>query len=190
MGRSLSRTANRSSAAGPSPATAARQPSGGLDPTEAVEALLRDLRTGRTGLSTDEAERRLIQYGPNVLKRRGGRRWPREVARQLTHPLALLLWLAVLLSFLVGNVTVGVAVVLVIVLNAAFAFVQEIQAERAVEALARYMPQRVTVLRDALPGAIDAATLVPGDVGLVEEGERVAADMRLISGGATRRACQ
>ena len=63
--------------------------------------------------------------------------WPRELARQLTHPLALLLWVAALLSFIVGSITVGVAVVLIIVLNAAVAFVQERHAENAVEALGR-----------------------------------------------------
>ena len=71
---------------------------------------------------------------------------------------------------------------LVIILNAAFAFVQELQAERAVEALAQYMPQRVTALRDGEPAVIEATGLVPGDVVLVEEGERIAADMRLLSG--------
>jgi calcium-translocating P-type ATPase len=157
-------------------------PSTSLDPTEAVELVLRSLKTHRGGLSSREAQRRLQQYGPNELKRRGGRRWPRELARQLTHPLALLLWVAALLSFLVGSVTVGVAVVLVILLNATFAFIQELQAEKAVEALARYMPQRVTVMRDGAQRVIDTAELVPGDVVLVEEGERIAADMRLIAG--------
>lgn len=75
--------------------------------------------------------------------------WPRELARQLTHPLALLLWVAALLSFIVGSITVGVAVVLIIVLNAAVAFVQERHAENAVEALAGYIPQKLTVVRDA-----------------------------------------
>jgi calcium-translocating P-type ATPase len=149
---------------------------------EAAELLLRDLRSSPVGLTTSEAERRLAQYGPNELRRRGGRRWPGELARQLTHPLALLLWLAAGLSFAVGNQTVGIAVLLVIVLNAAFAFVQEMQAERAVEALARYMPQHVRVLRDRAPARIEAAGLVPGDVVLLEEGDRIAADMRLLSG--------
>jgi len=102
--------------------------------------------------------------------------------RQLTHPLALLLWLAAVLSFAVGSQTVGIAVVLVIILNAAFAFVQELQAERAIEALAQYMPQRVTALRDGEPAVVEATGLVPGDVVLLEEGERIAADMRLLSG--------
>jgi magnesium-transporting ATPase (P-type) len=71
----------------------------------------------------------------------------------------------------------------VIALNAVFAFVQEMQAERAVEALAQFLPQQVTVLRGGEPLQIMAADLVPGDVVVVEEGDRIAADMRLISGG-------
>ena len=62
-----------------------------VDPTEAVERLLRDRGRAGNGLSSREAQRRLLQYGPNELVRRGGRRWPRELARQFTHPLALLL---------------------------------------------------------------------------------------------------
>ena len=153
-----------------------------LEGPEPSNRLLRDLRTSEQGLSSREAERRLVQYGPNVLTRRRQVRWPREIARQLTHPLALLLWLAAVLSFAVGSTVVGAAVVLVIVLNAAFAFVQELQAERAVEALAGYMPQRVTVLRDGRPALIEATGLVPGDVVQLEEGESVAADMRVLSG--------
>ena len=143
---------------------------------------MRDLCASPVGLSAAEARRRLIQYGPNELRRRGGLKWPGELARQLTHPLALLLWLAAALSFAVGSQTIAIAVLLVIVLNALFAFVQEMQAERAVEALARFLPQRVRVLRDGQPSSILAAELVPGDVVVVEEGDRIAADMRLISG--------
>jgi calcium-translocating P-type ATPase len=153
-----------------------------LEVLEPRSRLLRDLRTSEHGLSSREAERRVMQFGPNALIRRGHARWPGEIARQLTHPLALLLWVAAALSFAVGSEAVGVAVVLVIILNATFAFVQELQAERAVEALAAYMPQRVTVLRDDAPTVLDATGLVPGDVVLLEEGTRIAADMRLLSG--------
>jgi calcium-translocating P-type ATPase len=153
-----------------------------LDPEERLALLLRDLRTSRAGLSTREAQRRLVQYGRNELSRRGGRRWPGELARQLTHPLALLLWAAAALSLAVGTTAVAIALLLVIVLNAAFAFVQEQQAERAVEALAEYLPQRVTALRDGQPRDLLASEVVPGDVLTVAEGDRVAADMRLLSG--------
>jgi calcium-translocating P-type ATPase len=153
-----------------------------VDAEQAVDLLLRDLRSSREGLSTREAQRRLAQHGPNELRHRGGWRWPGELARQLTHPLALLLWLAAGLSLAVGSQTVAIAVLLVIVLNAAFAFVQELQAGRAVEALARYMPQHATVLRDGVPQVIEATGLIPGDIVVLEEGDRIAADMRLLSG--------
>ncbi|HTZ86811.1 MAG TPA: cation-transporting P-type ATPase [Solirubrobacteraceae bacterium] len=155
---------------------------GAPDAEQAAKLLLRDLRTGEHGLSSAEAARRLAQYGANELQRRGGARWPGELARQLTHPLALLLWLAAGLSLLVGSGTVAIAVLLVILLNASFAFVQELQAERAVEALAAYMPQHATALRDGGPVQVEATTLVPGDIVLLEEGNRIAADMRLLSG--------
>lgn len=153
-----------------------------LDAEETAQLLLRDLRSNRDGLTTREAQRRLVQYGANELSRRGGPRWPAEIARQLTHPLALLLWVAALLSFAVGSQTIAIAVLLVIVLNAAFAFVQELQAEKAVEALASYMPQHATVLRDRSPHVIEARGLVPGDIVVLAEGDRIPADMRLLSG--------
>jgi magnesium-transporting ATPase (P-type) len=152
------------------------------DATERVDLLLRDLRSSREGLTSREAARRLLQHGPNELRRRGGLRWPGELMRQLTHPLALLLWLAGALSFAVGNQTVGIAVVLVIMLNAAFAFAQELEAERAVEALAGYLPQHARVMRDGEAITVQATSLVPGDVVLVSEGDRVPADMRLLTG--------
>ncbi len=154
----------------------------GLNPEEAAKLLLRDLRSSRRGLSSVEVERRRSQYGPNELRRRGGRRWPRELARQFTHPLALLLWIAAVLLILVGSKVVAVAVLSIIVLNAVFAFVQEVQAERAVEALALFIPQQARAMRDGTPREIDAIELVPGDVVVLEEGDRIAADIRLLSG--------
>ena len=134
------------------------------------------------GLSSREAARRLAAYGPNELRRRGRRRWPGQLARQLTQPLALLLWLAAGLAFVASLRVVGVAIVAVIGLNALFAFVQERQAERAVETLGRYLPERATVRRDGRRQVVDARELVPGDVLLIEEGDRISADARLLEG--------
>ncbi|HET7590773.1 MAG TPA: cation-transporting P-type ATPase [Solirubrobacterales bacterium] len=134
------------------------------------------------GLSSREAERRLLHHGPNRLERRRGRRWPRQLARQFTHPLALLLWGAALLAAIAGIGAVAIAVVVIIVLNAAFAFAQEMQAERAVEALQSYIPQRARVLRDGREVELDAAGLVPGDLLLIAEGDRISADGQLVEG--------
>ncbi len=153
-----------------------------VDPNEHVDLLLRDLRASREGLGGREAERRLLRYGPNELQSRKQRRWPGELARQFTHPLALLLWAAAGLAAVAGIVPVAIAVVVVIVVNAGFAFAQELQAERAVEALRRFLPPHATVLRDGEVEQIEAACLVPGDILLIEEGARISADARLIEG--------
>jgi calcium-translocating P-type ATPase len=153
-----------------------------VDPSEPVGRLFRDLRTSRRGLTSREAQRRLLTYGTNELVRRGGRRWPRELARQFTHPLALLLWAAALLAGLAGTVAVAVAILAIIVLNAVFAFVQEVEAGRAVEALQQYLPTHAKVRRDRELVSITASGLVPGDILVLEEGDRISADARLIAG--------
>jgi calcium-translocating P-type ATPase len=152
------------------------------DPMEPVAQLFRDLRSAPGGLSGREAARRLEVAGPNELTRRGGRRWPGELAGQFTHPLALLLALAAALAWASGTPKLAIAIAAVIVLNAAFSFAQELQAERAVEALAAFLPERAQVLRDGARIDIEARMLVPGDVLLIEEGERICADARLLAG--------
>ena len=146
------------------------------------ERLFGELRSRRQGLDGREVERRLIQYGPNEIVRRGRRQWGREVLAQLTHPLALLLWAASVLAWFASTPVLTGAIVAVILLNAAFALLQERQAERAVEALAAFLPERVAVSRDGKRQAVDVRTLVPGDVIWLAEGDRVPADARLFSG--------
>jgi calcium-translocating P-type ATPase len=136
----------------------------------------------RGGLSTREAELRLLHHGPNEIARRGRRSVWCDVAVQLKHPLALLLWVAAGLAWLTGSAVLSAAIVGVVVLNAAVALLQERQAERAVEALARYLPAEVVVLRDGHQQRVDARLLVPGDVVELAEGDRVPADSRLIEG--------
>ncbi|MEV6339343.1 cation-transporting P-type ATPase [Nocardia vinacea] len=153
-----------------------------VDPREPVDRLVRDLRARRDGLDERDAARRLEVYGTNELLRRAGRSWPSELIGQFIHPLALLLWVAAGLSWLTGAVVLAVTVIAVIVLNALFAVAQERQAERAVEALAAYLPPHATVLRDGQRRQVDAARVVPGDVALLAEGDRVPADARLLAG--------
>ena len=81
-----------------------------------------------------------------------------------------------------GSAVVAAAIVAVIIANALFAFVQEQQAERAVEALAAYLPQRATVIRDGTRRSIEAHDLVPGDILEIAEGDKISADARLLSG--------
>ncbi|WP_194904414.1 cation-translocating P-type ATPase [Catenulispora rubra] len=153
-----------------------------VDERRPLAELFRDLRTSPKGLSEREAARRRLVYGANELARRGGWRWPRELLDQFTQPLAILLAVAAVLARVGGTSALSIAVVAVILLNAGFAFVQEMQAERAVEALAAFLPATTKVVRDGVRGEIAARDLVPGDVLVVAEGDRVSADARIIDG--------
>ncbi|HCU94413.1 MAG TPA: magnesium-transporting ATPase [Actinobacteria bacterium] len=149
---------------------------------EPLALLYRDLRTSPRGLSDREAARRLVIFGPNEIARRGHRRWPGELAAQFTQPLALLLAIAAVLAWVSGTPNLAIAIAAVILLNAAFAFAQELEAERAVEALAAYLPTHARVTRDGDRKEIEARLLVPGDIVEIEEGDRISADARLVTG--------
>lgn len=152
------------------------------DPHEPLQRLARDLRCGTDGLTSREAARRLVAYGPNTISRRETSRWWREFAAQFVHPLALLLIGAGGLAFVAGTPPLGGAILAVVVLNAVFAFVQERQAERAVETLSRYLPERARVVRDGVPQPVDTSGVVPGDLLLLAEGDRVCADAHVVEG--------
>jgi magnesium-transporting ATPase (P-type) len=153
-----------------------------LDVQEPLARLLADLRSRPTGLSSREAARRLEATGPNQLVQRPRRSPWWDLADQLRHPLALLLWVAAALAWGTGSTSLAVAIVVVVLLNAALAFAQERQGQRAVEALGAYLPQTATALRDGHPRAVPATDLVPGDVMVVSEGDRVSADARMLDG--------
>jgi calcium-translocating P-type ATPase len=152
------------------------------DPEEELSLLLRDLGTTRQGLSPREAARRLAQHGPNEIRRRERSSRLRELAAQFTHPLALLLWVASVLALVAGIMPLAIAIVAVIVLNALFAFAQELQAERATEALQAFLPPHARVRRGGEEVELEASQLVPGDLVLIEEGDRLSADARLVDG--------
>ncbi|SDP46316.1 plasma-membrane calcium-translocating P-type ATPase [Nakamurella panacisegetis] len=156
-----------------------------VDPAGSLDVLYRNLRTSAHGLSGREAARRLVVHGANELVRRGGRRWPRELLGQFTQPLALLLMVAAVLAIVNHSVALGVAILAVVVLNAVFAFFQEIHAEHAVEALAAYLPDQARALRDGSAQNVAAAELVPGDILILQEGDRISADGRLTDGSIT-----
>jgi magnesium-transporting ATPase (P-type) len=163
----------------------AGSPAAAGEPAESPEpltTLFRDLRTSPSGLTSREAARRLEAWGPNELTRRAGHRWAGEPAQQFTNPPAILQALAARLAWTSGTPRPTIAIIAVIVLNAGFSFVQELQAERAVEALAAFLPDRAEVLRDGARQEIEARLLVPGDIMVLAEGESISADGRLMTG--------
>ncbi|MEZ0246716.1 MAG: cation-translocating P-type ATPase [Methylophilaceae bacterium] len=160
-----------------------------LTPEEALASL--DSRD--TGLSSMDVKRRLEEYGPNQVEK--VRREPlwRSFARQFTHFFALILWIAAGLAFFAdvyapdqGMATLGVAILGVILINGLFSFWQEYRAEKAIEALRRLLPQQAKVRREGTVALVAASELVPGDIVLLEEGDNVPADCRLLHAYALR----
>jgi calcium-translocating P-type ATPase len=101
------------------------------------------------------------------------------LARQFTHLFAVLLWVAAALAGVAGLAELAVAIVVVVVVNGVFAFAQEFRADHAAERLRDLMPVRATVVRDGTARLVPAVDLVPGDVVLLEAGDRISADLRL-----------
>ena len=152
-----------------------------------IEQVLSSLVTSKQGLTSEEAERRLGEFGRNEIIAVKGRPMLFRLLGQFTHFLAILLWIAAGLSFLSeylhpgeGMLAMGVAVVAVIVINAVFTFVQEYRAEKALEALKKLLPFQVKVMREGKESEAPAELVVPGDLILLAEGDKVPADLRLI----------
>ncbi|MBZ5736964.1 cation-translocating P-type ATPase [Nocardioides mangrovi] len=144
--------------------------------------VVEELGSSATGLDDDQARARLSTYGPNELVTRAGPSLLASVGRQLTHPLALLLWVAAGLALATSAEVLGVAILAVIALNAGLAVLQERHAEHAVAALSAYLPPHAVVVRAGRPSTVEARTIVPGDVVVVEEGDAVCADARILQG--------
>jgi P-type Ca2+ transporter type 2C len=134
----------------------------------------------QTGLSTEEAARRLIEVGANEIQRaQRTSRW-KLLGRQLASPLIWLLLAAAGVSAFLGEAADAAAIATIVVLNALVGFFQEGRAENALLALRSLTAPRATVIRDGRRVEVAAATVVPGDLLVLEAGDIVAADARLI----------
>ncbi len=152
----------------------------------ATQDIFRELGTNEHGLSDDEAANRLLRYGPNVLKEVRRKSLLLRLVENLTNLFAVLLWIGAVLSFIAGMPEMGIAIVVVILVNALFSFWQEFKAERALEALKKLLPQKARVVRGGRQLDISAEDLVPGDIVIMEEGDAVSADARLIEASEMR----
>ena len=146
-----------------------------------ADEVVAQLRTDRQrGLSEEEATRRLAEYGPNELEERERRRPLAILAAQFAEAMVVMLIVAAIVSFFIGDPKDTITILVIVVLNAALGFVQEYRAERALAALKRLAVPVVKVRREGRVREISATELVPGDIVLLEAGARVPADGRLL----------
>ena len=136
------------------------------------------LETAAQGLSEFQAAQQLEKFGANELPEPAHRPLWLRFADQLTHFMALLLWIAGILAFISRTPELGWAVWSVIWINAIFSFWQEFQAEKALSALKKVLPMQVKVYRDGELKQIPSRDLVRGDVMQLEEGDRSVASSR------------
>jgi P-type Ca2+ transporter type 2C len=132
------------------------------------------------GLSETEAGARKARYGPNAIREGPRRSKLRMLAAQFTDFMILLLIAAAVVSGAIGDAKDTVVILGIVVLNAAVGFVQEYRAERAMAALKRLAAPGAVVVRDGRPRSVPAEALVPGDAVLLEAGNLVPADLRLV----------
>ncbi|HEX7304686.1 cation-transporting P-type ATPase, partial [Lentzea sp.] len=133
-----------------------------------------------TGLTTAQWRRRIADLGPNELPQRRGQSWVVRLVLQLHHPLIYVLLAAASITAVLGEVVDASVVFGVVVVNAIIGFVQEARAEKALDALVAMVRTEVTVVRDGVPVRVPSAELVPGDVVLLDAGDQVGADVRLV----------
>jgi Mg2+-importing ATPase len=168
----------------------------GLDPTrkvgqlsaplldaahEAVEAVLAKLKTQFPGLSFEEAERRLEEYGPNAVAKDEGHSRLSLLVKALLNPLVVLLSVLATISLLTGDVRAAIVMGLMVVLGVSLRFVQEARADTAAKALRAMIKVTATVLRDGSAVEVPLAELVPGDVVNLAAGDMIPGDVRLLT---------
>lgn len=150
-----------------------------------IEEVLSALKTSRNGITPEEAQKRLEQYGPNELKEEKKKQWYHLLFEQFTSILIIILVISAAVSAYLASIegkpmTDAYVIFLIVIMNAILGFVQEYRAEKAVEALKAMVSPHVLVLRDGREDSIDSINLVPGDIILLEAGSRIPADCRLI----------
>jgi potassium/sodium efflux P-type ATPase len=135
------------------------------------------------GLSTDEAQKRLAEHGPNLIDKKGGVSVFALLWGQINNPLIWVLIGSALIAIVVDPVDGlknGLVILAVVIINTAIGFAQEYKASKAIESLSAMVPEFATAQRDGKRVQLAVAELVPGDVVFLQSGDKVPADMRLL----------
>lgn len=152
-----------------------------------IKETLQALNTKETGLSQEEAQKRLVEYGLNELKKEKGKSPIRLFLEQFTNILIIILLIAMALSIAVGihfhsesEIYDALVIFIIVMACAVLGFTQEYKAEKALEALKKMTVPIALVLRDGKEMQIQTLDVVPGDILLLYTGDKVAADARLL----------
>src|SRR3990172_9581232 len=143
---------------------------------EAVE----DLGTSLQGLSSEEAKKRLEEYGLNELKEGKKNTALGMFLDQFKDFMIIVLIFAAIISGIIGDAADTIAIIVIVILNAIIGFIQEYRAEKAIAALKKMASHTAVVMRNGMPSTIPGSEIVPGDIVILDAGRVVPADMRII----------
>jgi Ca2+-transporting ATPase len=147
---------------------------------KSVEEALAELKSGRSGITAEEARARRATYGPNELVEKKKKSMLLMFLEQFKDFMILVLIAAAVVSGIIGEPSDTIAIIVILVLNAALGFSQEYRAEKAMAALKKMAAASAAVLRSGERVILPAAEIVPGDIVLIEAGNVVPADLRVI----------
>ena len=152
-----------------------------------AEQVIRDLETDSVqGLAEQEVAARLERYGTNELRKEEGISPLTLFLNQFKNVLVIILLVAIVLSALVGEVVDAAIIAVIVIFVAVLGFIQEYRAERAIEALKKMLSPTITVLRGGREEEVPSKDLVPGDIMLLEAGDKIPADGRVVEGHSLR----
>jgi Ca2+-transporting ATPase len=145
------------------------------------EKLLESLKATEAGLSTEEAERRLKEFGPNELVAKKGVSPLQIFFGQFKDIFVIMLLIAIVISVAINEIVDAATIGTIVFLNAVVGFVQEYRSEKAMEAMKKLTAPKARVLRNGKEVVIPSKDVVPGDIVLLEAGDRIPADARLLN---------
>lgn len=145
-----------------------------------VDEILKELNTTKKGLTTREASHRLKKFGPNEITRTKKLTKTKIFLNQFKNIMIFILMIASAFSLLIGHAIDSIIILTVVIFNSIFGFIQENKAEKSIEALRRLTSLKSIVIRDGKETEIDSKEIIPGDILVLEAGNKVPADARII----------
>jgi len=145
-----------------------------------VDEVFHELYSGPTGLTDKNAQTKILKFGRNELKDKDKKPPWKLFLEQFNNFIIWILMIAAILSFISGDIFEGILITAILILNAGVGFWQEYKAEESIEALRKLTALQAKVIRQGQERRIDARELVPGDIIILETGDKVPADARLV----------
>ena len=148
--------------------------------SKSTEELFTNFKTSDAGLSNLDVNNRLKKYGYNTIPSKEKTSLLKIFIKEIIDPIVLLLFIAVVFSFFTGEIIDGIGILVIIFIDLIIGTYEENKANKTIDSLQELVPVSVKVIRNNKEIEVDIKELVPGDIVLLESGDRISADLRII----------